>query len=233
MKQENNSNHENLEKNDKKERFKITLEIVSLVVSISAFILSAFVFFNSTLKKPTIRIATGNKISFSITDETFRVIVPLNFYNSGAYPGQITTLALMMINKDDPSESYLLNFDKVMSTIDATNSILNATEINDDIFIEPKTTINKKICFSLKESIYDSNKNIIPPAGTYKMSLLAWTSTNEKFDIRKNFDVNLSSETVEHIKNNPNNARIETLLQSNYLVPGKINQNFIDIYYEP
>ncbi|WP_133015773.1 hypothetical protein [Clostridium cuniculi] len=233
MKQENNSNHENLEKNDKKERFKITLEIVSLVVSISAFILSAFVFFNSTLKKTTIRIATGNKISFSITDETFRVIVPLNFYNSGAYPGQITTLALMMINKDDPSESYLLNFDKVMSTIDATNSILNATEINDDIFIEPKTTINKKICFSLKESIYDSNKNIIPPAGTYKMSLLAWTSTNEKFDIRKNFDVNLSSETVEHIKNNPNNARIETLLQSNYLVPGKINQNFVDIYYEP
>ena len=65
------------------------------------------------------------------------------------------------------------------------------------------------------------------------MSLLAWTSTNEKFDIRKNFDVNLSSETVEHIKNNPNNPRIETLLQSNYLVPGKINQNFIDIYYEP
>lgn len=233
MKQENNSNHENLEKNDKKERFKITLEIVSLVVSIFAFILSAFVFFNSTLKKPTIHIATGNKISFSITDETFRVIVPLNFYNSGAYPGQITTLALMMINKDDPSESYLLNFDKVMSTIDATNSILNATEINDDIFIEPKTTINKKICFSLKESIYDSNKNIIPPAGTYKMSLLAWTSTNEKFDIRKDFDVNLSSETVEHIKNNPNNALIETLLQSNYLVPGKINQNFVDIYYEP
>lgn len=209
------------------------LQFVSIGISLLALILSGCVFFNSTLKKPTIHISTGNKISFSITDETFRVIVPINFYNSGAYPGQITTLALMMINKDDPSESYLLNFDKVMSTIDATNSILNATEINDDIFIEPKTTINKKICFSLKESIYDSNKNIIPPAGTYKMSLLAWTSTNEKFDIRKNFDVNLSSETVEHIKNNPNNARIETLLQSNYLVPGKINQNFIDIYYEP
>ena len=209
------------------------LQFVSIGISLLALILSGCVFFNSTLKKPTIHISTGNKISFSITDETFRVIVPINFYNSGAYPGQITTLALMMINKDDPSESYLLNFDKVMSTIDATNSILNATEINDDIFIEPKTTINKKICFSLKESIYDSNKNIIPPAGTYKMSLLVWTSTNEKFDIRKNFDVNLSSETVEHIKNNPNNARIETLLQSNYLVPGKINQNFIDIYYEP
>lgn len=65
------------------------------------------------------------------------------------------------------------------------------------------------------------------------MSLLAWTSTNEKFDIRKNFNINFSPETVEYIKNNPNTARIETLLQSNYLVPGKINQNFVDIYYEP
>ena len=209
------------------------LQFVSIGISLLALILSGCVFFNSTLKKPTIHISTGNKISFSITNETFRVIVPINFYNSGAYPGQITTLALMMINKDDPSESYLLNFDKVMSTIDATNSILNATEIDDDIFIEPKTTINKKICFSLKESAYDSNKNIIPPSATYKMSLLAWTSTNEKFDIRKNFNINFSPETVEYIKNNPNTARIETLLQSNYLVPGKINQNFVDIYYEP
>ena len=230
MKPKNNSKLENYEK---KELFKISLEIVSILLSSFAFILSFITFFNSTLKKPTIHISTGNKISFSNTADTFRVIIPINFYNSGAYPGHISTLSLMMINKDDPSESYLLNFDKVMSTIDATNSIINATDINDDIFIEPKTTINKKICFSLEESIYNSNKNIIPTAGSYKFSILIWTSTNEKFDIRKNFDIDLSLETIEYIKNNPNTARIETIIQSNYLVPGKINQNFVDIYYEP
>ncbi|MGU8487737.1 hypothetical protein ACV3OC_13005 [Clostridium perfringens] len=205
----------------------IFLKFCKVLIKILPIIISFFVLYTTSLMPSKMKIYPSSKISFTAKNNIFKIILPITFYNSGCYPSSASYISLAMVNLNNTDEAYILTFDKIMDTINAENSIIDAVETNENIFVSPKTSITKKLCFSID----DINKNIYPSAGEYMILVFCWTSpTKEDPNVINSFKVNFSESTRSLMLSDKNTAVVEYISQNNLRVPGKVDSKFIKFY---
>lgn len=205
----------------------IYLKILKSLSIIVPILISFFILYTTSLKPAKLKIYPSSKISFTAKNDIFKIVLPITFYNSGCYPSSASYISLAMVNLNNTDEAYILTFDKVMDTIDAENSIIDAVETNENIFVAPKTSITKKLCFSIE----DMNKNIYPSAGEYMISLFCWTSpTKEDPDVINSFKINFSEDTRSLMLSDKNTAVVESVTKNNLRIPGKVDSKFIKFH---
>lgn len=159
-------------------------------------------FFNLTLnfKDADLDIFIGEKITFSINDNFLQIVLPIIFTNNGSKPGVIYYSSIKFENINSPNETYILTFDKIMDTSDAPKSELEAVDVDKPLVINKYSSE----FYSLNYSLGKDNLNIIPPPGSYKLTINAWTTplSSKNPEITKSIYYNLSEVNYDFLLEN-------------------------------
>jgi len=121
-----------------------------------------------------VNLLIADKITFSLdsvleSTETpqFRVIIPLVITNSGGREEVLTSLSLVLENMDASSDSYIMEYRRIVEMDDAGRGTWIPVDSDNPFFVEARSTRIQHVLFEGDE---------ILPVGSYRMHVLGWNS---------------------------------------------------------
>ncbi|WP_338631767.1 hypothetical protein [Clostridium baratii] len=174
-------------------------DLLTLFLAVFSCIFSFFAL-RYNYKDADLDIFLGEKITFSINSGSFQAIIPVIFTNNGSKPGIIYYSSIELKNINNPTDSYILVFNKIMNTSNATNSILDAVDVDKPIVVDKYSNL----FYTLNFSIGENNKDLIPSPGLYDLIINAWTTplSDGKPEISKHTLYNFSEDNYNFLLKN-------------------------------
>ncbi len=165
---------------------------VSLGLSLLAFTLSGLVAYYSLLKPFSLDIYVDPLVQIQ-HKSNFGIYLTLDLYNNTPGSGMISKACLIMNNKNNIRDKFLLEFDSFRVMKD--NVVYVTSEQKIPVFFESNKREIKIMSF-----LYNYDKQFPISMGIYNCELLVWINNEDKVTYKKVFQIDISSDILDDYK---------------------------------
>lgn len=177
--------------------------IIPIIISLISLVVSIAVAYNAFLKPAKIEMLAGRTLiianSFILDLQTqqrqwggLSLILPVTFYNWSPVGSSVYRVRLIIGRKDNQARNFDMIWSKFIEFSDGGDT-LEIQSVVHPVPIQGKSSIVKFIQFDW--SPYRQEKIEIRE-GEYQLRIYAWTSNNQKPDLKETINFNLPNEQV-------------------------------------
>ncbi len=169
--------------------------LIPIIVSITAVIISAITFYIGTLRPADLTFFSGETLQiYHHKDGELRIDIPVVFVNKGSKPGFVLSMGVVI--KNPINEKTILAKWEGFKGVE--NNKWEFRYYDFPIVLSGKSEIVEMVNFGGGEKV----KNWIPEPVTYDIYLVGWTQVDDWPDLKYEFKVKFSKESIKKIRSN-------------------------------